>query len=222
MRLLLVEDHAEIAQLTAEALARRGHEALVAPDGATALHLLDTAGPLDAILLDLLLPDIDGFLLLSLLRARTPVPILITSALGDVQERVRGLEAGADDYLVKPVHPEELEARLKAVARRGRPSTSVLTFGRLTVDPAARRALVDGEEVRLSRREFDLLHFFCLHPDTALRRDFILDRVWGVAYTGTPAIVDVYVSRLRAALGPAGALVRTVRGVGYLFGETSP
>jgi len=219
MHLLVVEDDPRLSRLLRRLLEDDRHVVDVATDGATGLELAADAG-LDAIVLDLGLPDIPGLEVARRLRASgSEVPILVLTARDTVPDRVAGLDAGADDYLVKPFAFEELSARLRALARRGaRPlerSGPRLASGPIVLDEVLRRVSVDGRAIDLTPREFSLLECFLRHPDQVLSRDQLLDQAWPYGVAVTPNAVDAYVHYLRAALGPAATRIETVRGVGY-------
>jgi two-component system OmpR family response regulator len=189
--------------------ARRGHDA----------DALLRAHRYDLLLLDIGLPDVDGFEVLRRLRARADaMPVLVVTAREEVDERVHGLDLGADDYLTKPFSLSELEARVRALLRRAKPTlASRIVVGGLTVDPAARRARIGGQPVDLTAREWALLDLFLARPGQALSKLTIARTVSDGASSITPNTVEVYVSRLRAKLEPAGIVIRTVRGFGYLW-----
>ena len=219
MHLLVVEDDPRLSRLLRRLLEDDRHVVDVATDGATGLELAADAG-LDAIVLDLGLPDIPGLEVARRLRASgSEVPILVLTARDTVPDRVAGLDAGADDYLVKPFAFEELSARLRALARRGaRPlerSGPRLASGPIVLDEVLRRVSVVGRAIDLTPREFSLLECFLRHPDQVLSRDQLLDQAWPYGVAVTPNAVDAYVHYLRAALGPAATRIETVRGVGY-------
>ena len=180
----------------------------------------------DVLVLDVMLPDGDGFALCRDLRAAGDwSPVLMLTAREAVTDRVRGLDVGADDYLVKPFAFAELEARLRALDRRGpsdRPTS--ITVGSLEIDPAARRATIGSRELDLTGRQFSLLEFFARRADHVLTRSQILDQVWDWAFEGDPRIIDVYVRALRRALGEesGGPWIETLRGVGYALRPERP
>ncbi|MDA8346201.1 MAG: response regulator transcription factor [Thermaerobacter sp.] len=226
-RILLIEDDAAVARLVDIEL----RHAAFSLDHQGTGHggLADAAsGSYDAVILDLSLPDIDGIEVCRALRALSDVPILILTARGSLPERVEGLDAGADDYLVKPFAPAELVARLRALLRRSRPGgdapQAVVDVAALHVDALRWEAAYGGEPLTLTRREFELLRCLALNQDTALTRDMLLERVWGFHYGGQSNIVDVYVGYLRQKLTAAGAprMIETVRGVGYRMRATEP
>ncbi len=220
MHLLLVEDDPRLQRVLRRLLEGDRHVVEAAPDGQTALDLADATDGIEAVILDVGLPDISGLEVASRLR-RTghDLPILMLTARDTVNDRVAGLDAGADDYLVKPFAYEELAARLRALARRAEPgsrrSDPILAAGPIELDERSRRVTVDGRAVELSPREFSLLECFLRHPGQSLSRDQLLDQAWPFSAAVTPNAVDAYVHYLRAKLGVAGSWIRTVRGVGY-------
>ena len=218
MRVLVVEDEVRMAGVLQRALKEEGHAVDVAGDGPQGLWLA-TENQYAAIVLDVMLPGLDGFELCRRLRESGAwAPVLILTARDGVTDRVRGLDAGADDYLVKPFSLMELAARLRALARRdGRVRTPVLIEGDLRLDPAAKRAWRAGTELHLSPKEYSLLEFFLRHPGQVLTRSQIIEAVWDFAYDGGSNVVDQYVNYLRRKIdGPFGRRdLETVRGMGY-------
>lgn len=220
MKLLLLEDDVRLSGLLQRGLRDDSH----AVDAAATIEDARwhaTEGTYDALILDVMLPDGDGFAFCAELRAAGNwTPVLMLTARDAVEDRVRGLDVGADDYLVKPFAFVELLARLRALARRGpneRPT--VLTVGALALDPAAHRVTVAGSDVPLSSRQFALLEFLMHHPDEVVSRTTIIERVWDWAYEGTSNIVDVYIRAIRLQLRehPQSPVLDTVRGVGYVL-----
>ncbi|HLJ99119.1 MAG TPA: response regulator transcription factor [Streptosporangiaceae bacterium] len=214
MRVLVVEDESRMASLIRRALREEGHAVDVAADGREGLWLA-TENTYGAVVLDVMLPGMDGIQVCRRLReAGTWVPVLMLTARDSVGDRVRGLDAGADDYLVKPFSLQELAARLRALARRDDRSRPVrLIAGDLSLDPAAKRVWHDGAEVILSPKEFALLEFFLRNPDRVLTRSQIIEAVWDFAYDGGSNVVDQYVNYLRRKIGRDS--IETVRGMGY-------
>ncbi len=212
MRLLIVEDEDAIAEPLAEGLRREGYDVERAATGEAAL----AAGPADLVLLDIRLPDIDGYEVCRRLRTRTDVPIIMVTARGEEVDRVVGLELGADDYVVKPFGLRELVARIKAVTRRssGRSESGRSVVGPLEVDVRARRALLSGEELPLTAKEFDVLAVLAEEPGTVVSRRTLLERVWETTWYGPTKTIDVHVASLRKKLGDP-AWIETVRGVGF-------
>jgi two-component system OmpR family response regulator len=218
MRVLVVEDDTRMSRLLKRGLEEEGHAVDLAGDGLEGLWLA-TENPYAAIVLDVMLPGFDGFELCRKLRAAGVwVPVLMLTARDAVNDRVRGLDAGADDYLVKPFSLLELAARLRALVRRDdRARPVLLTEGDLKLDPASKRAWRGGAELQLSPKEFSLLELFLRHPGTVLTRSQILDAAWDFAYDGTSNVVDQYVTYLRKKIDvPFGRHdLETVRGMGY-------
>jgi two-component system, OmpR family, response regulator len=218
MRVLVVEDETRMARLVKRGLEEEGHAVDVAGDGPEGLWLA-TENRYAAVVLDVMLPGFDGFELCRRLRAAGVwAPVLMLTARDAVGDRVRGLDAGADDYLVKPFSLLELAARLRALARRDdRARPAVLAVGDLKLDPAGKRAWRGGAELRLSPKEFSLLELFLRHPGVVLTRSQILEAVWDFAYDGTSNVVDQYVTYLRKKVDvPFGRHdLETVRGMGY-------
>jgi two-component system OmpR family response regulator len=220
MRLLLVEDDIKLVRALRSGLQREGYEIDTASTGDEALSRA-VARDYDAVVLDVMLPGLDGFeVCQALRRGERRVPVLMLTARAAVSDRIRGLDAGADDYLVKPFDFGELLARLRALLRRGPAEHSpVLEVGDLRVDPATRVVTRSGRQVELTAREFDVLEFLARHPGQAVSRTQLLEEVWDENFGGSPNVVDVYVGYLRKKLErPSGPrLIRTVRGVGFLL-----
>ncbi|HET9854696.1 MAG TPA: response regulator transcription factor [Methylomirabilota bacterium] len=219
--ILLIEDDRRLAEMVSEYLGRAGFSVSVAPDGRTGLARL-AAEPYDVLVLDLMLPDMDGLEVCRLLRAFSDVPVLMLTARGDAMDRVVGLEIGADDYLPKPFEPRELLARLRALLRRrDRPGpSSALRFGRLEIDRDARRVRVDGAERNLTGHQFALLVVLAERAGRVLSRDTLMDLVKGEELEAFDRSIDVHVSRIRAAIEDDPKRPRrllTVRGAGYVF-----
>jgi len=221
VRILVVEDEVKMARAIRRGLEGEGYSAEVAGDGEDALHRA-IESDYDAVLLDVMLPGMDGFALCQQLRRRGRwVPVLMLTARDAVEDRIRGLDVGADDYLVKPFAFGELLARLRALIRRGaKERPTVLEVKDVALDPAAHTVSRAGYPVALSAREFALLEFLMRHPDEVLTRSRILEHVWDYNYEGFSNVVDVYVGYLRRKLElPHGRpFIRTVRGVGYAVG----
>ena len=221
-RILLVEDDATVAEVVGRYLEREGYEVETVGDGRVALDRA-TARPPDLMVLDLMLPGLDGFEVFRGLRAVAPVPVIMLTARGDEDERVAGLELGADDYVSKPFSPRELTARVKSVMRRAAEPvparTGTLEAGRLTLDLDSHEVRVAGRPISLTALEFDLLSFLMLHPTRVFRREQLLAQVWGYTF-GDTSTVTVHVRRLREKieLEPSQPVhIKTVWGVGYRF-----
>src|SRR5689334_12189337 len=223
-RVLVVEDDPNVADVVLRYLEREGFEAVGVADGNEALERAEREPP-DIVVLDLMLPGLDGLEVCRRLRARAPVPVIMLTARGEEDDRITGFEVGADDYVSKPFSPRELTARVKAVLRRasapsipGVPSEP-LVAGDLVVDPSAHEVRRDGELVSLTAREFDLLCFLARRPRQVHRREELLEQVWGYTY-GDASTVTVHIRRLREKLErdpSAPSHITTVWGVGYRF-----
>jgi two-component system phosphate regulon response regulator OmpR len=224
-RILLVEDDPRLAEMLSEYLGEAGFRVTVAPLGATALERLAGA-EYDAVVLDLMLPDMDGLDLCRQLRTRADTPVLMLTARGEPIDRIVGLELGADDYLPKPFQPRELLARLRAILRRRAramaPGERPLTFGRLEIDTAAHAVRLDGVQCELTGYQFDLLVTLAKNAGRVLSRDALLDAVKGEQLESFDRSIDVHVSRIRAAIEDNPKKPRrviTVRGSGYVFAK---
>jgi two-component system, OmpR family, response regulator MprA len=220
-RILVVDDDPRIAASVRRALVYEGYEVQVAADGRAALDLARDQPP-DLVVLDLMLPCIDGMEVCRRLRADGDVPILMLTARDGTADRVQGLDSGADDYLVKPFAYEELLARVRALLRRRAPREErVLRFAELELDADAHEVRRGGRAIVLTALEFELLKHFLQNPRRVLSRVQLLDAVWGFDFSATSNVVDVYVGYLRAKLEECGEprLIHTVRGVGYVLRE---
>jgi len=224
MHVLLVEDDPRLQRVLRRLLEDDRHVVEVAPDGRTALELVEATSGIETVILDVGLPDMSGLDVARRLRKDgRDLTILMLTARDTVNDRVSGLDAGADDYLVKPFAYEELSARLRALARRSEPGARrpdpILAAGPIALDERSRRVTVDGKSIDLSPREFSLLECFLRHPGQSLTRDQLLDQAWPFSVAVTPNAVDAYVHYLRTKLGDAGAWIETVRGVGYRLAD---
>ncbi|MFI0742112.1 response regulator transcription factor [Streptomyces sp. NPDC021100] len=227
MRLLLVEDDDHVAAALSAVLARHGFAVTHARNGEEALQALlpGDAAPFGVVLLDLGLPDQDGFEVCGRIRKRTGTPVIMVTARADTRSKIHGLNLGADDYVVKPYDTGELLARIHAVARRTPPGPgpapgpdeapgSILRLGGLTIELPTRRVSVDGLAVPLTRKEFDLLALLAQRPGVVFRREQIISEVWQTSWEGTGRTLEVHIASLRGKLRMP-ALIETVRGVGY-------
>ncbi|WP_339130553.1 response regulator transcription factor [Streptomyces sp. f51] len=222
-RVLVVDDDPTVAEVVSGYLHRAGYLVDRAADGPAALARAAAHRP-DLVVLDLMLPGMDGLEVCRRLRAQGPVPVIMLTARGDEDDRILGLEVGADDYVTKPFSPRELVLRVESVLRRTRPAPAArpLRAAGLAVDPSARRATKDGTELALTLREFDLLAFFLRHPGRAFAREDLMREVWGWDF-GDLSTVTVHVRRLRGKVEDDPArprLIQTVWGVGYRFDGT--
>jgi two-component system response regulator MprA len=221
-RILVIEDDSQIADLLRRGLIYEGYAVEVAADGESGLSAARDRPP-DMVLLDLMLPGVDGLTVCRRLRAASPVPILILTAKEAVPDRVAGLDAGADDYLVKPFNFDELLARIRALLRRQQRAgaSDELRFADLTVNLGSREVRRGSRRVELTAREFEMLALFMQNPRQVLTRDVLYDRIWGYDFGGESNIIEVYVRYLRSKLEEHGEprLIQTVRGVGYALRE---
>jgi len=220
-RVLIIEDDQAILKLLQRGLAYEGYTVDTATDGRTGLILARDHTP-DLVILDWMLPGMDGLEVCHRLRTGGAVPILMLTAKDTVQDRVQGLDAGADDYLVKPFNLDELLARVRALLRRTQPErVPVLKFADLTLDTGSRQASRGSRLVALTAKEYELLELFLRHPKQVLTREVIFDRVWGYDFGGESNVLEVYIRYLRQKLeaGQEPRLIHTVRGVGYVMRE---
>lgn len=217
--LVLIEDDPAIRTALERALSRRGHAVYAAPTAMAGLELVTSRSP-DVVVLDLGLPDVDGTKVLGMIRGISPVPVIVATARDDEDEMVRVLDLGADDYVVKPFSAEQLEARLRAVLRRGRTADDAdpaLTVGGLSVDRSTRVVTLDGRPLDLTRMEFDLLAYLAGRAGRVVSKRQLMAEVWQQPYGGADKTVDVHLSWLRRKLGETAAeprFLQTVRGVG--------
>ncbi len=221
--ILVVEDDKTVAEVVSRYLVREGYAVEHVADGAVALARVQSDMP-DLIVLDLMLPGVDGREVCRRVRAVSDVPIIMLTALGETGDRIAGLEIGADDYLAKPFSPRELVARVKNVLKRSggetRADSSMLEVGDVTLDRKSREVTIAGRQVDLTQREFDLMAFLMEHPKEVFRREVLLEHVWGYTF-GDTSTVTVHVRRLREKIEPDPSnptYVQTVWGVGYKFG----
>src|SRR2546427_5649717 len=220
---LVVEDEASIASFVAAYLKNAGYAVRTTASGAEALKLVDSEKPA-LVVLDLMLPDIDGVEVCKRIRSKGDLPVLMLTARDEDVDKIIGLEVGADDYLTKPFNPRELVARVKSVLRRSAPDrkeleSAQIRHGDLAVDAGRREVHVGEEEIQLAPKEFDLLWELLDHRGLVLTRDQLLERVWGYTFAGDTRTVDVHVRQLRRKLGEASPIV-TVWGVGYKVGPS--
>ncbi len=223
--ILVVDDEANIVELVRAYLEKDGFRVLEAQDGPSALRAVESHRP-DLVILDIMLPEVDGWEVCKRIRSFSRVPIIMLTARDAEVDRIVGLELGSDDYLAKPFSPRELVARVKAVLRRSRASAEEedrpLVIEDMVIDPSRRKVTRGGEEISLTTKEFDLLYVLALNRGIVLSRDRLLERVWGYTYAGDTRTVDVHLRHLREKLEPDPSNPRyllTVWGVGYKFTE---
>lgn len=222
--IVVVEDEPDISQVVSLYLKRAGFSVTAFTDGLTALNAL-IAAPADLVILDVMLPGMDGFTVMRQLRDRSDIPIILVTSRREETDRIAGLELGADDYVVKPFSPQELVSRVRAVLRRARSAVEdsqevALTVGGLTINPQTRVVTQEAREISLTAKEFDMLYHFAQHPRQVFSRDQLLENVWGLADYIDPGTVTVHIRRLREKIekDPAAPVhLLTVWGVGYKF-----
>jgi len=225
VRILVVEDERKVASFIRQGLAEEGHTVEVAADGETALDLVQAGPPYDLIVLDLMLPKVDGFAILKAVRdQRVTTPVLVLTARDSVADKVRGLDLGADDYLTKPFSFDEFLARVRALLRRGAAAVPVLSVADLTLDPSTREVRRAGRRITLTVREHALLEYFMRNAGRVLTRPMLAEHVWGLDFDPESNIVDVYVGYLRRKIDGLGdaRLLHTVRGAGYVLRAEPP
>ena len=219
MRILVVEDESRIADFLSRGLVSAGYAVDVAATGGSAIDMIHSTD-YDLVILDLGLPDVDGLTVLQKIRNRkVSPPVLILSARDAVDDRVKGLEGGADDYLVKPFAFVELLARVRVLLRRGQPTPEKLQVGDLSLDCIRRKVSRDGENIELAPKEFSILEYMMRNQGQALSRTMIVEHVWDMDYDGLTNIVDVYIRHLRSKIDDKWPqkMIQTVRGIGYML-----
>jgi DNA-binding response OmpR family regulator len=222
--ILVVEDEPSIAEVVGLYLRRSGYQVIFAGDGLEAQNKIESQSP-DLIVMDLMLPIIDGFELTRWLRDQNDTPIIMLTARRDEVDRIAGLEMGADDYILKPFSPQEVVSRVRAVLRRTNPqpdetAEQPLTYPSMVIDPQTRLVTIDGEEIILTAKEFDTLWLLAQHPRQVFTRNHVLERVWGISDYIDPSTVTVHIRRLREKIEPVPSNPQhliTVWGVGYKF-----
>lgn len=220
MHVLVVEDDLAILHLIESTLKQAGHTVSVAMDGAVAERMFMT-NPADALIIDILLPGLDGRTLCSRLKQTTDVPVILLTALSEWEEKRSGFEHGADDYMTKPFIPEELIFRLQAVAKRyAKNAASLVTAGPIKLDLRDYRLELRDETIHLPKKEFELLYQLAAFPGRVFTRDELIEQVWGLDFEGDDRTVDVHIKRLRGRLHDDDVTIRTVRGVGYTLEVT--
>ena len=219
-KILVCDDDKDIVEAIDIYLTQEGYEVLKAYDGDEAIKVLKR-NEVDLLIMDVMMPELDGFSAVAEIRKTCKTPVLMLSARGEEYDRIHGFELGVDDYVVKPFSPRELVARVRAVLNRTMPrpteAADTMTFGELTIDTASHTVRVSGEEVALTPKEFDLLVFLASNKGIALSREKILQKVWNYDYFGEDRTVDTHVKMLRGHLGKCRSYIATVWGIGYKF-----
>lgn len=219
MRILIAEDDEVLADGLSRAMQQAGYAVDRVSDGSEAEAILKGGQPFDLVVLDIQLPKLDGFTVLRNLRERNQqVPVIILTARDSVEDRVRGLDLGADDYLSKPFNLQELEARTRALLRRGQCGTNpLLTCGLLTFDSVKRMAAIEGKPLELTARELSVLEALMLRTGRVISKEQLLERLYSYSEEASSNAIEVYIHRLRKKIAPAGVTIRTIRGLGYVI-----
>ena len=214
---LIAEDEKKLRGIVVKYLIKEGYNVLEAEDGEKAMELFET-NEVDMVILDVMMPKMDGWSCCREIRKLSDVPILMLTARGEENDRVFGFELGADDYVTKPFSNRELMMRVKSLIRRSvKTEEAVLEAGNIKINVRAHRVLLNGKEIDLSPKEYAMLMLFWENADTALSRETIIDRVWGYDYYGDMRTIDTHIKRLRTKIAGGGCEIQTVRGIGYRF-----
>ena len=218
MKILIIEDEVKTIDYLKRGLTEQGYSVDAATDGLDGLHLAST-GDYDAIILDIMLPGLDGISLLKSLRPSNNTPVIMLTAKGDERDELQGFDLGVDEYITKPFSPKILVARVEAILRRSNLLTNddVISAGGIELDKAAHQVKIDGQEIELSYKEFELLAYFLENQGIALSREKILNNVWNYDYFGDARTIDTHVKKLRSKLGEKGEMIKTIWGMGYKF-----
>ena len=222
-KILIVDDESRMRKLIKDFLKRTEYDVLEAATGKEAVDIFYDNKDIDLILLDVMLPEMDGYEVLSEIRTTSAVPIIMLTAKSDEKDELKGFELGVDEYITKPFSPKILVARVEAVLRRSQneeDNISYIEIPGIKIDKTAHTVTVDGELIDLSYKEFELLVYFCEHKNVALSRETILNNVWEYDYFGEARTIDTHVKKLRNKLGNYGSYIKTIWGMGYKFEET--
>lgn len=221
LKILVVDDESRMRKLVRDFLARAGYEVVEAGDGEAAVDLFFQQKDIALIVLDVMMPKMDGWQVCREVRTYSKVPIIMLTARGDERDELQGFQLGVDEYISKPFSPKILVARIEAILRRtGQASEGeLLSCGGITVDKAAHRVLIDGKEIELSYKEFELLTYFLENKGIALSREKILNHVWNYDYFGDARTIDTHVKKLRSKMEGKGDMIKTIWGIGYKLEE---
>ncbi len=219
IKVLIADDESRMRKLVKDFLTREGYEVLEAADGAEALDLFYSDKDISLLILDVMMPNVNGLEVLKEVRESSKVPIIILTAKSDERDELEGFEYGADEYISKPFSPKILAARVNAILRRSNliDSDETIEAAGITLDKAAHQVIVDGKKIELSFKEFELLTYFMENQNIALSREKILNNVWNYDYFGDARTIDTHVKKLRGKLGEKGELIKTIWGMGYKF-----
>ena len=219
--ILIVEDEKNMQDIICEYMHRGGHICFTADDGVDALMILKN-NPMDLMILDIMMPHLDGFSVCKMAREMSSLPIIMLTAKSDEEDKLKGYEYGADDYMTKPFSPKILLAKANALLRRISVTSTdtisnVLSVGKITISPAAHKVFLDGTEITLTHKEYELLHFFMSNPEQIFSREQLLNRIWGYDFEGNTRTVDTHIKTLRQKLGSEGKSIVTLIRSGYKF-----
>ena len=215
--ILIVEDEKKMQDIIAEYMKKGGHTCFTADDGIEALLILKS-NPMDLMILDIMMPHIDGFTVCKMAREMSNMPIIILTAKSDEEDKLKGYEYGADDYMTKPFSPKILLAKVNALLRRTSAApTDTIRAGKISINPAAHKVFLDGTEITLTHKEYELLYFFVSNPGQVFSREQLLNRIWGYDFEGNTRTVDTHIKTLRQKLGSEGKSIVTLIRSGYKF-----
>lgn len=215
--ILIVEDEKNMQEIIAEYMQRGGHTCFTADDGIDALMILKN-NPMDLMILDLMMPSLDGFSVCKMARELSTLPIIMLTAKGSEDDKLKGYDLGADDYMTKPFSPKVLLAKANALLRRSfPPSADTINAGKISLVPASHKVFADGQEIALTHKEYELLYFFMGNPGQIFSREQLLNRIWGYDFEGTTRTVDTHIKTLRQKLGGEGKHIVTLIRSGYKF-----
>ena len=216
-KILIVEDEKDMQNIICEYMHRGGHTCFTADDGVDALMLMKN-NPVDLMVLDIMMPHLDGFSVCKTAREMSSLPIIMLTAKSDEEDKLKGYEYGVDDYMTKPFSPKILLAKANALLRRTSAApTDTISAGKISINPAAHKVFLDGMELTLTHKEYELLHFFVTHPEQIFSREQLLNRIWGYDFEGNTRTVDTHIKTLRQKLGSEGKSIVTLIRSGYKF-----
>lgn len=219
LKILVVDDESRLRKLVKDFLRKHNFDVVEAADGEEALDIFFSDKSITLVICDIMMPKINGYEVVKEIRRYSDVPIIMLTAKGEEQDELQGYDLGIDEYISKPFSPKILVARVEAILRRSKAlkEDEVLSLGGISIDLNAHQVKVDGKEVILSYKEFELLHYFFINQGVALSREKILNQVWNYDYYGDPRTIDTHVKKLRSKLGDKGDCIRTIWGIGYKF-----
>ncbi len=219
LKILVVDDESRLRKLVKDFLRKHNFDVVEAADGEEALDIFFSDKSITLVICDIMMPKINGYEVVKEIRRYSDVPIIMLTAKGEEQDELQGYDLGIDEYISKPFSPKILVARVEAILRRSKAlkEDEVLSLGGISIDLNAHQVKVDGKEVILSYKEFELLHYFFINQGVALSREKILNQVWNYDYYGDPRTIDTHVKKLRSKLGDKGDYIRTIWGIGYKF-----